>query len=76
MVQRTCIRLAVSVCFALLSTVVWGQCGDEFPLSNTEGAGQVMCPCFVAGEEAGVVLEEEIDLYEKALERQIQAIHR
>lgn len=32
------------------------QCAEEPPLSNYTGTTQVVCPCFVAGEQAGAVL--------------------
>ena len=32
-------------------------CPPEAPLQWYSGGGQVVCPCFVAGEEAGVVLD-------------------
>ena len=63
MIQRTCIRFVVSFCSLLAAGQAWSQCEDQFPLSNTEGAGTVMCPCFVAGEEAGVVLDVPAEEY-------------
>jgi hypothetical protein len=33
-----------------------GDCEEEAPLQNYTGGGTVVCPCFVAGEEAGAVL--------------------
>ncbi|MDH3216546.1 MAG: T9SS type A sorting domain-containing protein [Candidatus Krumholzibacteria bacterium] len=38
-------------------TNVLAQCPEEPPLQNYTGGGTVTCPCFVAGEQAGVVLE-------------------
>ncbi len=35
---------------------VRAQCDEAPPLANFTGAGQVVCLCFVAGEEAGAVL--------------------
>ncbi|MBN2382793.1 hypothetical protein JXQ70_07915 [bacterium] len=63
LVQR--ILLSLHSCVPLLflffligsSTGVSGQCEEEYTLQNYTGVGQVVCPCFVAGEEAGVVLE-------------------
>ncbi len=63
MIQRTCIRFVVSFCSLLAAGQAWSQCEDQFPLSNTEGAGTVMCPCFVEGEEAGVVLDVPAEDY-------------
>jgi hypothetical protein len=33
------------------------QCPEEPPLQNFTGAGTTACPCFVAGEQAGAVLQ-------------------
>lgn len=33
-----------------------GTCPEEPPVANWTGAGTTVCPCFVAGEEAGAVL--------------------
>jgi len=33
------------------------QCPEEPPLQNYTGLGTVACPCFVAGEQAGAVLD-------------------
>jgi hypothetical protein len=35
---------------------VRAQCPEEPPIQNYTGAGSVVCPCFIAGEEAGAVL--------------------
>jgi hypothetical protein len=40
---------------ALLATAVRAQCPEEPPFQNYTGAGEVVCPCFVAGEQAGAV---------------------
>lgn len=45
--------LSISVSFSWAAA---GTCPEEPPLFNFTGAGEVVCPCFVAGEEAGVVL--------------------
>jgi hypothetical protein len=37
--------------------VAYAQCTEEPPLFNYTGAGQVVCPCFIAGEQAAVVLD-------------------
>ncbi len=37
-------------------TSAFAQCTELGPLQNFTGAGQVVCPCFVVGEEAGAVL--------------------
>lgn len=58
-------RRARQVAFALLLTgpCVQAQCPEEPPLQNWTGAGQVTCPCFVTGEEAGVVLDAPASHY-------------
>ena len=51
-------------CVASALLAVWapasfagGACPEEPVLENWTGGGTVLCPCFVVGEEAGVVLE-------------------
>lgn len=53
---------------ALLGTMflagpVHGQCPEEPELKNWTGAGSVICPCFVAGEEFGVILDAPASHY-------------
>lgn len=38
------------------ASAAWAVCPEEPPLQNWTGGGQVVCPCFVPGEEAGSVL--------------------
>jgi hypothetical protein len=38
-------------------------CPEEDPLQNYTGGGSVVCPCFVAGEEAGAVLQAPAEHY-------------
>jgi hypothetical protein len=40
-----------------------GECPEEPPLQNYTGSGTVVCPCFVAGEEAGAVLTAPSEHY-------------
>jgi hypothetical protein len=45
---------------ALVATglvAIAGECPEEPPVQNYTGAGNVVCPCFVAGERAGAVLQ-------------------
>ncbi len=49
-------------CAVLVSTAS-AQCPEEPLLANTTGAGLVTCPCFAAGEEAGVFLEAPASHY-------------
>jgi hypothetical protein len=58
--HRRCARAAA---FAAPLAVAWALacaafavCPEEPPLQNYTGGGQTICPCFVAGEEAGAVL--------------------
>jgi hypothetical protein len=39
----------------LVTGAARAQCPEEPPLQNYTGAGEVVCPCFVAGEQAGAV---------------------
>jgi len=49
--------LAGSLGFVAASGASAQVCPNEAPLQWYSGGGQVVCPCFVAGEEAGVVLD-------------------
>ncbi len=40
----------------LMAGTAFAQCPEEPPLQNHTGGGTVVCPCFVPGEQAGVVL--------------------
>lgn len=50
--------LAVAFLSALVAAParVGAVCDEEPPLANYTGGGTTICPCFVAGEEAGAVL--------------------
>src|SRR5262245_28744688 len=52
-----CALTALLAWVATPSTSSFAQCGAEKQLKNYTGGGQVACPCFVTGEEAGVVLQ-------------------
>ncbi len=52
-VSRACF---VFIVLAFATSTVFSQCPEEPPLQNFTGAGTVVCPCFVPGEEAGAVL--------------------
>ncbi len=45
----------IALCAILAASSVAAQCPEQPPLKYYTGAGSVVCPCFVAGEEAGVV---------------------
>ena len=49
--------LAVAAALAAMCTArpALAQCPPEPPLANFTGSAQIVCPCFVPGEEAGVV---------------------
>jgi hypothetical protein len=51
--------------FALISSpeATIAQCPEEPPLQNFTGAGTMICPCFVEGEQAGAVLTAPVDHY-------------
>jgi hypothetical protein len=56
--------LCLFALFALPVTPLAAQdCPGDNPLQNHDGTGQVTCPCFIVGEEAGVVLEAPADHY-------------
>ena len=57
--------IAAAASFILLSaaTPLLAQCPEEPPLQNYNGGGAVACPCFVAGEEAGVILNAPLSHY-------------
>ena len=50
---------SISIAPLLLLTTLPAKagCPEEPPLFNFSGPGQVVCPCFIAGEEAGSVLD-------------------
>jgi len=51
-------RTATSFFVALaLAGSAGSQCPTEPPLTNGAGVGNTVCPCFVAGEEAGAVFD-------------------
>ncbi|HMB68898.1 MAG TPA: FlgD immunoglobulin-like domain containing protein [bacterium] len=54
--RARCFVLSFFVSCALVSASARAQCPEEPPLLNFTGGGQVVCPCFIAGEEAGAVL--------------------
>lgn len=56
--RRIRIRVAAAVVAPLLLAAAgaFAQCPEEPPLLNYNGSGQVVCPCFAAGEQAGVIL--------------------
>jgi len=41
----------------VLASSAVASCPEEAPLKNYTGSGSVVCPCFVAGEQAGAVLQ-------------------
>jgi hypothetical protein len=55
----------VAVLFAALTSApaAIAQCPDEPVLQNWTGAGSVTCPCFVANEEAAVILDAPASHY-------------
>jgi hypothetical protein len=64
-VLRLCLLcLMAAVVLVVGVSVAFAQdCPEEPPLQNYTGGGTVVCPCFVAGEEAGAVLEAPTEHY-------------
>jgi len=57
-------RLFVIAASTLVTaSIANAQCPEEPDLAHWTGGGTVACPCFVAGEEAGVVLEAPANHY-------------
>ena len=53
-----CCTMAFLGCLVLSCPVpAQSQCPEIGPFQDYDGAGQVACPCFAAGEQAGVVLD-------------------
>ena len=52
-----CMVFSVGSFLALVTSPVQAQCPTEPPLENWAGPGTVVCPCFVAGEEAGAIFD-------------------
>jgi len=66
--SRDSARLSFSLIVASLAGLALcsfaaADCPEEPPLQNYTGAGTVVCPCFVAGEEAGAVLQAPAEHY-------------
>jgi hypothetical protein len=53
---QTAALFLVFLAVTTLGSCVHADCPEEPPLQNYTGGGTVVCPCFVAGEEAGAVL--------------------
>ncbi|MCX5753170.1 MAG: T9SS type A sorting domain-containing protein [Candidatus Krumholzibacteria bacterium] len=55
---------AIGLAILILSSNLAAQeCPEESPLKNYTGTGSIVCPCFVAGEEAGAVLNAPAEHY-------------
>ena len=54
---------AAMVWVSAMAFPLLAQCPDEPPLLNYTGTTGNVCPCFIAGEEAGVVLEAPVEHY-------------
>ncbi len=52
-----CAVLAVPVVVAHAPAALYAQCPAEPTLAHFTGVGTVSCPCFVQGEEAGIVVD-------------------
>jgi hypothetical protein len=63
MTRRTGLLVLLLSGLSAFSTATQAQCPEEPPLQNYVGAGTTSCPCFIPGEEAGVVLDLPADEY-------------
>lgn len=54
---------ALMACSFAVPSNTRAECPEEPPLLNYTGSGGVVCPCFISGEEAGVVLDAPSDHY-------------
>jgi hypothetical protein len=58
---------SVFLAAAVITLAAWSpvgaDCPEEPPLQNYTGGGTVVCPCFVAGEQAGAVLTAPTEHY-------------
>lgn len=63
--QKSTLSLLLTpiVASLLVCSPARAQCPEEPPLQNYTGGGQVVCPCFITGEEAGVVLDAPLAHY-------------
>lgn len=55
--------LLFAVVFAATPTISHAQCTQMGPVNNFTGSAQTVCPCFIAGEQAGVVLDVPANEY-------------
>lgn len=49
------VAIAAGLAAMMVPCRVAAQCTEQGPLQNYTGGGQVVCPCFAAGEEAGAI---------------------
>jgi len=54
---RRSLSVSLAAALSLSTLAAQGPCPDEPDLAHWTGAGTVVCPCFVTGEEAGAVFE-------------------
>jgi len=55
--RRKCTAIGVFAMLVFASGAVGSQCPSEPPLQNNDATGSVACPCFVSGEQVGVILQ-------------------
>ena len=59
---RSCI-IAFLVLLLCTAAVTGEECPEEEPLKHYFGPASIVCPCFAAGEEAGIVVDAPADHY-------------
>ena len=53
----------VVIVLIAFATPAFAQCPEKGPTNSHDGIGQVACPCFLAGEQAGVVFDVPAEDY-------------
>ena len=57
------LAVVLAAVFTFGPVAAFGECPEEDPLQHYTGSGTVVCPCFVAGEEAGAVFTAPSEHY-------------
>lgn len=56
-------RIVLIVMLVCSANIAAQECPEEPPLQHYTGTGAIVCPCFVAGEEAGAVFDAPAEHY-------------
>lgn len=56
-------RIILILMLVVGSNIAAQECPEEPPLQHYTGTGSIVCPCFVAGEEAGAVFDAPVEHY-------------